>query len=146
LEQLLWHITSLEALLGDNAPGLNDRLARRIASINGKTAKERNSIKKKVKELYTFRSDLVHGNKFEKQVYVGHLYNARVLARQTLLWFLNCLKNIVELMPKTTEPYNIPTREDLLRFIDLDKRKRIRQDLLNKVFPTEFPYKQDWLL
>ena len=66
LEQLLWHITTIEALLGEDATGLTEKLARRIAAICGKTKKEKDNLRKKFKKLYTFRSDLVHGNQFKK--------------------------------------------------------------------------------
>jgi len=94
MEQILWHITSLEALLGQKGEGLRKPLAGRIASILGKDDRESEDVEKRFKELYSFRSDLVHGNQFDKQVYVGHLRDARDLARRTLLWFLHCFSAI----------------------------------------------------
>ncbi len=41
LEQLLWHITAIDALLGEDASGLKEKLARRTASILGKTEDEK---------------------------------------------------------------------------------------------------------
>lgn len=119
LEQLLWHITTLEALLGKNEYGSTKRLASRISSICGETNEKRENIKNQFLELYDFRCDLVHGNNFQKkQVYVGHLYRARLLARQTLLWFLYRLKEIKEHLQSESGNSTIPTRDDILSFID----------------------------
>ena len=86
-----------------------------------KNKKKQEEIIRRFKVLYNFRSELVHGKKFKKQIYVGHLYDARVFARQVLLWFLNCLKEIVENADYKLESGNIPTRRDIHRFIDMAK-------------------------
>jgi len=41
LEQLLWHITTVDALLGEDAPGATKRLPRRVAAILGTTPVEK---------------------------------------------------------------------------------------------------------
>ncbi|MBW1728532.1 MAG: hypothetical protein JRJ62_13360 [Deltaproteobacteria bacterium] len=71
-------------------------LAKRISRILYTTKRERANLKKQFKELYNFRSVLVHGKIAKKQIYVGHLYIARSLVRRTLLWFLHYLKEIKE--------------------------------------------------
>lgn len=73
LEQLLWHITAIEALLGERGRGLKEKLARRTASILGRTDRERNGFYERFRKLYVFRSDLVHGNQFKEDVYSEHL-------------------------------------------------------------------------
>ncbi len=145
LEQLLWHITTLEALLGENIPDLTELLAKRISRILGTTRRERTNLKKQFKELYKLRSDLVHGNVFKEQVYVGHLYTARSLARRTLLWFLHCLKEIKEHLQSELGEGTIPTRKDILMSIDLDYNERLRLNWLNKIVPVEFPYVPNWI-
>lgn len=145
LEQLLWHITALEALLGENAEGLRQRLASRIALICGKTKTERKNLRKQFLDLYDFRCDLVHGNVFQKQAYVGHLYTARSLSQRTLLWFLHCLKEIKKHSQGKPEEGITPTRKDILLSIDLDYNKRSRLSWLNKELPDEFPYVPNWI-
>ena len=144
LEQLLWHTTTLEALLGENAENLRQRLAGRIALICGKTDREKKKLRKEFLDLYDFRCDLVHGNVFQKQVYVGHLYTARSLALKTLLWYLHCLKDIKEHLQDKGE-VTIPTRKDILLAIDLDYSERSRLSWLNKELPPEFPFVSNWI-
>jgi hypothetical protein len=66
-DQLLWHITAMEALLGERGEGVTERLARRISTILGSTEGDRKKIRKQFKSLYEFRSDIVHGNKLRKK-------------------------------------------------------------------------------
>ena len=117
LEQLLWHISTVEALLGEKAPGLTQLLARRTALILSKERKEREIIRKQFKELYNFRSNLVHGNPFSakknKSVYVGHLNNAREIARKSILWFIFFVN-------KYSQSQNGKIQEELLTAIDLE--------------------------
>ena len=76
LEQLLWHITTLEALLGDKESS-TALLAKRIATILGKTNDERKTITKEFKALYDLRSALVHGRSIDGQLYQKHLDKTR---------------------------------------------------------------------
>ena len=144
LEQLLWHITTLEALLGEKTENLRQRLASRIALVCGKTNREKKKLRKEFLDLYDFRCDLVHGNVFQKQVYVGHLHTARSLALRTLLWYLHCLKYIKEHLQDKGED-TIPTRKDILLAIDLDYSERSRLSWLNKELPPEFPFVSNWI-
>ena len=144
LEQLLWHITTVEALLGENAENLRQRLANRIALVCGKTKREKKELRKEFLSLYDFRCDLVHGNVFQKQVYVGHLCSARSLSLKTLRWYLHCLKNIKEHLKDKGE-FTIPTRKDILLAIDLDYSERSRLSCLNKELPSEFPFISNWI-
>jgi hypothetical protein len=118
LEQLLWHITTIEALLGEDSAGLTEKLARRVAAICGKT-KEKAILRKKFKKLYTFRSNLVHGNEFKKDVYWGHLREARDFARQTLVWFLEFLVMIQDGISQSRGNIKEPKRNLLLNLLDL---------------------------
>lgn len=145
MEQMLWHITALEALLGERGEGVTDRMARRIASILGKNKNERKAIRKQFKELYVFRSDLVHGNPFQKQTYVGHLRDARNLSRRVLLWFLHYLCKIRAGIPFNHATENIPTREDMITLLDLDQNSRKHIRWLIDILPSEFPYVSEWV-
>ena len=121
LEQLLWHISTVEALLGEKADGLTQRLARRTALILSKTREEREKIRKQFKEVYNFRSNLVHGNPFStkknKSIYVGYLNNARNIARKSILWFISFID---EHSPKNHKSKNSIIQKEILTTIDLE--------------------------
>lgn len=142
---MLWHITTLEALLGEKGTGVTARLAGRIASILGRGEEEKTTVKKEFSELYNFRSDLVHGNRFKKEVYVGHLRNARDQARETLLWFLHYLDWVQTLISANLPAEGIPTRGEILSLIDLDEHARNRLARLMQILPSDFPSVRSWL-
>jgi hypothetical protein len=142
LQQLLWHITVLEALFGEDKPGLTNMLGRRIAAVLGNDDEERNNIKKAFEELYKFRSNLVHGNAnvLKQQVYVGHLREARHFPRRSLLWFLHCLDHILTEVAKSGSIRVHPSRESVLSVLDLsDGAKRIIE-----LLPAGFPSISRW--
>jgi hypothetical protein len=58
----------LEALFGEDRPGISKRLRRRIGTVLAGTETERKEIGSRFAELYEFRSRLVHGDEFEQQV------------------------------------------------------------------------------
>jgi hypothetical protein len=126
LEQLLWHLVAVEALLGDKADGLTSRLAKRTAFVVAIDEQERSRINKLIARedgLYQLRSDLVHGNSKlgDRRVYLGHLREARELARRTVLWFLDTLNDFRAY--QETSPVgvttHIPAREEILAAIDV---------------------------
>jgi hypothetical protein len=139
LEQLLWHMAALEALLGENRTGVTERLAQRIGIIVGRTDAERRAIRKQFRELYSFRSDLVHGDEFGKQIWEGHLREARNLTRRVMVWFLHLLGNIEGQVRPEEKPAGLPKREEIL----LLTRTRV-SDLLTGV-PAEFPHIASWI-
>jgi hypothetical protein len=145
LEQLLWHITAIEAVLGQKVDsGLTKMLANRLVQIFGGTKNERADLRKRFEELYSFRSDLVHGNASltDKKIMKGHLLEARDLARSTLVWMIGYLAHVAKhLPPGVEEP---PSREHLLQLLDLDSQGR--ESFLNvlKGLPKEFPAVADW--
>ncbi|MBI3949327.1 MAG: hypothetical protein HY314_02570 [Acidobacteria bacterium] len=144
LEQLLWHITVLEALLGEKYK-VTDSVARRLASILGRTENEQKSIKKQFKKLYNYRCDLVHGNVSQDAPHFGHLRIARVLARRTLLWFLEYLGHIQARIQQDQNRSSIPQRGDILTLIDLDQQSRLRLGHLIEDLPAGFPYVPEWM-
>jgi hypothetical protein len=145
LEQLLWHMISLEALLGEKGEGTAERLSRRLSNILGKTNDEKKSVKKIFKELYNFRCDLSHGNTFKKPVYTGHLWVARELCRKVLLWFVNYLAAIQIEIQKNSALENIPSREDILTLIDQDATSRKHLTFLLANLPDDFPFVKEWI-
>ena len=142
LEQLLWNITVLEALLGEKGQGVEGRLARRIALILGKTAEERKAIVKQFKELYEIRSDLVHGKPL-KEVDQRHLLVARQLARQVVIWFFHYLYYIQTTVGARVPAVQLPTRDGLLMLLNLEDDRTALGVVLSSM-PGEFPNIPEW--
>jgi hypothetical protein len=124
LDQLLWHIVVVESLLGDkgdSADGLMKRLKRRAAFVVAQNEQERSNVKKLVDTLYTLRSDIVHGNTelVNSRVYLGHLREARELARGISIWFLESFSNLNREYSKRLIVGSTPTRKEILAAIDV---------------------------
>ncbi len=143
LEQLLWHITVIEALFGEKVPGMTDRLARRTAAVTGQSETDRKQIKKRFKELYEFRSRLVHGDEFTDQIWAGHLREARDMSWRSLLWFVN-LANKVLVTNRGKNLSAIPTRNELLALIDLTPDAITRLAKIIRSEPSTFPANSSW--
>lgn len=143
LEQLLWHMTVLEALFGEDRPGISKRLRRRIGTVLASTEAERREIGSRFAELYEFRSRLVHGDEFEQQVWAGHLREARDLARRCLLWFLNLAQLVIQAC-STDLPDGIPKREEIMALIDLDPNAIDRMAKVIALAPPVFPAIKAW--
>lgn len=145
LEQLLWYIAAIEATLGRKQDsGLTEALARRIGIIFGGTENDKTDRRKRFKNLYSFRSDLVHGNASleSSEIMEGHLVEARDFARGTIAWFIKFLAYISQYYPPDTN--RIPKRNELLQLIDLDADSR--RNIFNtiSVLPNGFPSVPDW--
>jgi Apea-like HEPN len=148
LQQLLWHITVIEALLGEKKEGLTDSLGRRLASVLGKTEQERKGIKASFKEIYDLRSRLVHGDKslLTMKADDGPLVQARFLAIRTSVWFLHYLDHVLsETSINDRNEIGLPTREELLGVLDFKIESRERIKHLLKILPADFPRTSDWL-
>lgn len=145
LQQLLWHITALEALLGEKkeSQGLTNLIANRLASSLG-TEQERKQITKSFKALYDLRSRLVHGDEelLDQKTHKTHLREARNLARRTLVWFLHYCDHVIH---ESRHDQALPTREELLSVLDLKTESRERVKRLLEILPVDFPHKPDWL-
>jgi len=144
LEQLLWHIVVLEALLGEGPEGVTERLARRIGLILGKDKNERQKISKRFRKLYEVRSSLVHG-KYQSRADVTAIIDAYRFSRLAIIWFLNYLSNVQsEIVKYKTTDEKMPNRQELLTLLDVDADRRSRlQWLMNRV-PSDFPYVREW--
>lgn len=139
LEQLLWHITALEAFLGEQKQGIATSLARRTAAILGTTAKERKKLRKQFDELYDLRCDMVHGNQFKRDAQWHQLFQARAFARRVTIWFIHYLGMIAAKLNEGLWPGDVPKREDLLNLLDLSDQDRNRLKVLINNLPTGFP-------
>lgn len=139
LEQLLWHMTVLDALFGESNEVVGS-LKRRLPNIFGKTEPEKKKFRKTIDELYTFRSDLVHGNIFKNDIFQGHLREARRIARNSLVWFLKFLTIIHEELAQENIPLkNYPKRGEFLILLDSGKSDLERLKILMEKLPKTFP-------
>lgn len=141
LDQLLWHMVVVESLLGDkgdSAEGLKNRLRRRAAFVTANKDQELSKIKKLVEALYTFRSDMVHGNVVlvDSSIYLGHLREARELAKRTALWFLESLSSLNKRSADRVSTGKIPTREDILAAIDVLSGDKLTTDNVKLAIDT----------
>jgi hypothetical protein len=143
VEQLLWHITTIEALFGEDSGGITERLAQRVSRILGSTESERKQIRRSFKELYDTRSELVHGTSTPSDVEASHLRTARQFARSVMLWFVRWIDEIVS--KAAGDLARLPKRRDLLRFLDLEADSRSHVKWLAESMPPNFPRVLSWL-
>jgi hypothetical protein len=127
LEQLLWHIVTMEVLLGETKATVNasNQFKQRINKIfRNKSIKKNGKKVTPVEELYSFRNDLIHGKQFndDDPVLVSHLTDAWDLARKTLLWFLHYLCAVQVGMSPGQQCATVPSRDQLLKFLDGDNQ------------------------
>lgn len=144
IEQLLWHITVIEALLGEKVEsGLTNLLKSRVGEILGVNESEKKAIKKNFDELYALRSDLVHGNANigERQIFLGQLDKAREMARALCVWMINFLGCVRNSLPAETE---LPSRDTLLSLIDMDEKSRLDAIQVLPSLPKGFPNVGAW--
>ncbi len=144
LEELLWHITTIEALLGQHEE-VRKNILTRGKRILAETQEQRKQIRKRFDNLYDIRCDLVHGNVSSNTALLVHLREARSFARQITNWFINFLYSIVIEYEKDGKLESLPRREDILRMIDMDSIARVNTRKLLPKIDEKFPFKQDWL-
>jgi hypothetical protein len=120
MEQLLWQIIAIEAVLGEVKEGESTRslLARRLGNVLAPTGHARDEIAEAFNKLYGFRSDLVHGRRPGPNVFRGHLSVARRLALSATLWALRTYASLQVQTDASGAPP--PKRQDLLRLADVN--------------------------
>ena len=143
VEQLLWHITTIEALLGEPGGGSTERLARRLAAALGTSDADRTAIRGTFEELYGFRSELVHGRTPKKDVLTRHLYEAREFARNLLRWYLRLLEHVQKAADAAGVLGDMPDRRDILRLLDLGGDGLRKARWLLPSLPSTFPQYPD---
>ena len=146
LEELLWHMTAIEAALGEDVDGgLTKLLGSRVALILGPTEAKRKAIRKRFGELYKMRCNLVHGNAEvgDQRVDFGHFIDARQFSRGVVLWVLRYMNHVYGILQGRIE--DAPTREDMLKVLDTSKPARGRIMCLLKETPAGFPNVDDWV-
>jgi hypothetical protein len=133
----------LEALFGEDSLGMTKHLALRTAAVIGQSETDRDRIKKRFKELYNFRSRLVHGGEFNTQIWEGHLREARDMSRRSLLWFIN-LANKALVTNRGKNLSALPTRKQLLALIDLGPDAITKLSKIIRSAPSTFPTILSW--
>jgi hypothetical protein len=115
MDQMLWNIVAIEALLGEKGGGLTNRLATRLSRILGKSDDERKKIKRMFNRIYELRCNLVHGKSWVEKFDRKYLCESRELARRAIMWFFDLLSYI-----STTCQFNPKKhfRENILSLID----------------------------
>jgi hypothetical protein len=144
LEQLLWHITAVEALMGEDKSGLTSLLKKRVSYILGNTEAETAKIKKVFQKLYDLRSEFIHGNEklLDPKVVHHDLAQAREMARQTALWMLSYLNHVLSECEKNKA--ELPTRDNLLAVLNLDEKSRTQTANILACLPSTFPRVPSW--
>ena len=138
LEHLLWDVTCLDALLGDDGRGATRRLSERVRNVLGEMVKE------SFERIYQIRCDLVHGHaEYKGEVFLGHLSDARQMARLTALWMLHFLECLASAAEGSQSP--LPGRKHLLKILDGNAGVRQMHDALCKSLPASFPQIDAWL-
>jgi hypothetical protein len=144
-EQLVWHMIALESLLGQRGEALTESIGQRLAVISSADPTEQRKIKKKFRELYNFRCDIVHGNAAGKEMLVDHLNEARYFARDTFMWFIHFLTGLHAHWVKENPGQALPSRADLLCLLDLSPSARKGIGLFKGALPEAFPCITDWV-
>lgn len=127
LEQLLWHITALDALLGEKR-STREPIAERSATILGTTERKKEETREQFDELYKLRCDLVHGNQFKKDIHRKQLFEARVMAMRVTICFVHFLGEIAAGINKESRESEVPDREDILNEISKLREMAIEID------------------
>lgn len=144
LEQMLWYIAALEALLSEEGEGVTGKLANRISLILGKDRNHRKGISKRFRELYDVQSSLVHG-KSQSKADVTALIDAYRFSRLAILWFLRYLSSTQARIAESEARRGVPRQSELLLPIDINSNSRYRLQWLMNGLPEEFPHVSEWI-
>lgn len=148
IEQLLWNVVALEALIGDKKETTQTILRRTSLIHGGGDVKKIEDIRKEIKKIYELRSSLVHGGtkfgdgkKAKDFFYRYHLRIARDYARKTLLWFILYLSYMHEELKKNKIPLSeYPNQELLLQLLDYQiKSFKFKYESVEVKMPDNFP-------
>ena len=142
LDQFLWHMVALDALLGDRKPGLTNALAQRTGSVLGSSKAERKKIGQSFKKLYDLRSAVVHGNTKLGTTHAGYLAAARYIACDVTVWLLQYLCFVAKDVPPNDARH--PQRAEILSLLDTNADERMRISHLIARLPKKFPNRECW--
>lgn len=150
LEEILWYIACIEALLGDKGDkekGIIKGITDRINGILSQNKKEKIENEKFFKELYDFRSKMVHGKLIKKFREYKHFHNARKFARIAIIWYLNLLNQINQMTEKQYDKENIKKikMNEFVYLIDYFISTKGKFNFFLNDLPEGFPYIEDWI-
>ena len=142
LDQFLWHMVAIDALLGEREPGLTNVLAQRTGSLLGSSKAERKKISRSFRKLYALRSDVVHGNTKLGETHAGYLAAARYIACDVTVWLLQYLCFVAKDVPPNDARH--PQRAEILSLLDTNADERTRISHLIARVPKDFPNRECW--
>jgi hypothetical protein len=135
-EAILWYTVTIEALLGKTESGLTSRIAERVDALGIED-------EKRFKEIYDHRCALVHGRDDidSRRIWRGDARDARKIARQALLWFLNFSAEINKIRGEVSPM----KRADILDLISHRPQTWRAFAALIQELPEGFPAVATWL-
>lgn len=143
IDEFISYFIVLEALVGEKG-GISDKLRTRVSKILGNTEDRRKEIRREIKDLYDFRCSVLHGKEFEKPLYEDHLKKIKAYARNTILWYLNCLSYFKKKKEEDKNLTIFPTRSDILTLIDFGRNHiPVIRGFINSL-PEGFPNVEGW--
>lgn len=138
LEELLWHIVVLEALFGKQG-SVTATIKRRLGLVfQNKMTRPADLFGR----LYRIRCDLAHGNVSRNNVPGGDILKARALARRSIIWFVNYLLTVINVL-KEDSTITVPNREKLLTILDRHQNLNTAERTLLHL-TSGFPCPTDW--
>jgi hypothetical protein len=142
-ESLLWYVTAIEALVGEDKPGLTKLLKKRVSLVIGTTKNERKAVAEKFDKIYEFRCQLVHGKTplHDSEVFQGHLGEVHDMARRMAIWMLHFLLSIRRSPALGGE---LPSRENVLAMLEMDESTRNQFSAILPSLPPGFPDVAAW--
>lgn len=142
-EQILWNTTAIEAFLGEKLQsGLTKVLGNRLSAVLSDTLARQKAIRKRFFDIYSTRSDYIHGNAGAKSgADPAMVFELREFARRVGLWMLRYLAHIQTRLCDQDPP----TREALLQALDMDRDRRKDMGGILSALPECYPAVAEWL-
>lgn len=122
------YVTSMEALLTNNEPELSFKLPLRMASLLGRSSKEKQDIFDFMREAYGVRSDLVHGDNVSK-VLTLNVREVKIGFEEAIgrlhSYSRNCIQFAIDLLEA-----GFRKKDQLTRLLDLSTLRSDLRDLM----------------
>jgi hypothetical protein len=112
-DQFVNLIAAIEALFGEDGPGITQALLRRSLALLGGTRKQQTAIRNELDALYDLRSAHVHGDDAPDPIPGERLIEANVMARRLVVRLLRWLSAVRASAPQKQIP-----RAAILRYLD----------------------------
>jgi hypothetical protein len=119
-DQFVLLVCAVEALFGENAPGLTKRLKSRWAAVlGGDSPADRQSREQQFSEFYKLRSKYVHGAEDDEHINLTHLKEINVGVREALVRVIRMLGSVPNAQLSTFQ-----SRASFLRNLDQSNTKK----------------------